>query len=95
MGGYLPHINCSKVNLMHWLLGVVRGHTNSKLHVTKAIVSLARSVLAVERLLSFSEIPSVPSVGAESATRGKTTMWEFPHTTNRKVAGSIPDEVNF
>jgi hypothetical protein len=42
---------------MRWLLEVVRGHTVYQLHVTDAIVALARSVLAVERLRSFSGIP--------------------------------------
>jgi hypothetical protein len=40
----------------------------------------ALSVLAVERLRSFSGIPSVPSVGAEPAAQGKSAMWEFPTT---------------
>jgi hypothetical protein len=49
-----------------------------QLHVTNAVLALARSVLAVERLRSFYGIPSVPSVGTEPAARGKTAMWEFP-----------------
>jgi hypothetical protein len=77
-GRILPHINCSKVSLMHWLFGVVHRHTFFHLHLTEAIVALAGSVLAVERLRSFSGIPSVPSVGTEPATRGKPAMWEFP-----------------
>jgi hypothetical protein len=65
--------------LMHWLLGVVRGHTVYQLHVTDAIVALVCSVLADERLRSFSGIPSVPSVGAEPAARGKPLCGSSPH----------------
>jgi hypothetical protein len=87
MGGYLPHINSLNGCLMHWLSGVVHGHTVYQLHMTDAIVALARSVLAVERLRSFSGIPlavEIPRSYLEPATLPVCQEWALNRPLEKK-----------